>query len=534
MVWRPLGQGCRGFESPGDMTDTEVANARCLALWFPGWPITAWIMASGLGDQQAALVALVSANKVVACTAAAAAEGVRVGQRRREAQSRCPELRVLLADEARDSREFEPVVECVERLSPGVQLIRPGLCVVRARGLSGYLGAEELAAETVLEAVIAELGIASGRVGVADGVFTAVQAARQADPVHVVARGGSAEFLAPLPISGLGDSGLTELLPRLGVCTLGDFAGLSAADVRSRFGAQGVRLWGLAAGMDSRQVIPRVPPPELTKKLDFEPALTLVEQVAFAARTEVERFIAGLTDAGLVCTEVRLEFVGERDELCIRSWLSPASFDAAGLLDRIRWQLQAAAGEQLISGVVGLEIEPIAVAALASHAPGLFGLGPDEKVHHAMSRVQAMVGHGGVVTAQVGGGRWLAERQQLVAWGDRAAVVLPTDRPWPGRVPGPQPAAVFTEPLPVGLLDVNGQSVVVTPRGQLSKPPTGLQIDRRIRTLIGWAGPWPIAERGWDQERSRAANRCQVVDGTGTAWLLFADSNGWWAEARYD
>jgi protein ImuB len=518
------------------MGGLEAGDSRCLALWFPGWPITAWVLAGGGPGrgEQSLPIAMVLANQVVACSAAAVAEGVRVGQRRREAQSRCPKLKVLLADDARDSREFEPVVECVEQLSPGVQLIRPGLCVVRARGLASYLGNEELAAETLLETVIAELGITSGRAGVADGVFAAVQAARQGDPVQVVAAGAASDFLAPLPISRLGDPGLAGLLPRLGVCTLGDFAALATADVRDRFGVQGVRLQALAAGKDSRQISPRVPPPELTRRLEFEPVLTLVDQVAFASRAEVERFIASLTVAGLVCTEVRLEFTGERDEFCSRVWLSPATFDAASVLDRIRWQLQAAAGKQLTSGVVSLEIEPIAVAELANHVPGLFGLGPDEKVHHAMSRVQAMLGHLGVVTPRIGGGRWLAERQVLVAWGDRSVSGLPTDRPWPGRVPGPQPSTVFAESLPVQLVNANGLPVVVNPRGQLSDSPTGLQIDGRIRTLIGWAGPWPVAERGWDQDRKKVANRCQVVDGTGVAWLLFANAQGWWAEARYD
>jgi protein ImuB len=503
-----------------------------LALWLPGWPVTAWALAEG--EDAELPVAVIAANRVVACSKAAVAEGVVVGQRRREAQSRCPELKVIPADETRDAREFEPVIECVEQLSPGVQLIRPGLCVVRAQGLSGYLGDEVLAAETVLEAVVVELGIDSGLVGVADGVFAAIQAARCGDPVRVVLPGESATFLAPLPVSRLADPELSGLLPRLGINTLGAFAAVDAARVRDRFGRQGLRLHALASGRDPRRVSPRTAPPELIAKIGFEPPLTLVDQVAFAARATVERFIEQLAVAGLACTEVRLEFAGERDEFCARTWLTPAIFDASAVLDRVRWQLQAAAGKQIFSGICSLQLEPVAVDALANHAPGLFGLGPDQRVHHAMSRVQAMLGHEGVLTPRIGGGRWLAERQVLVPWGDRPVEAISADQPWPGRIPDPLPATVFTEPMRVQVATADGAPVSVNERGGLVGVPASLVATGTRRSVQAWAGPWPVSERAWDAQRQRRANRFQMVDADGTAWLLLLDARGWWAEARYD
>lgn len=505
---------------------------RCLALWFPAWPVTAWALAEG--DDENEPVAVVVANRVTACSAAAVAEGVQVGQRRREAQSRCPALHVLPADEARDAREFEPVVASIERLSPGAQVIRPGLCVVYARGLASYLGDESLAAETLLEAVVGQLGIDTGRVGIADGVFAAVQAAHGGDPVMVVPAGQSGGFLAPLSVSRLGEPALVELLPRLGVHTLGDFAALDATAVRQRFGAQGLRWHALAAGTDPRPVQPRQPPPELAVRIDFEPPLTLVEQVAFASRATVAAFIDELATAGLVCTEVRVELLGELDEFSARTWLTPGVFDAAAITDRIRWQLQAAADKQLHSGLTSLRLEPVAVDEVAHHVPGLFGLGPDERVHHALSRVQSMVGHAGVLIPRLGGGRWLAERQVLVPWGDRPVVATSSEPPWPGRVPDPLPATVFPEPLPVRLAGGDGAPVTVDDRGRLSSDPATIGIGTTRRRLVGWAGPWTVGERAWDSARQRSAHRFQVVDADGNAWLLWLDARGWWAEARYD
>src|SRR4029453_4364879 len=70
--------------------------------------------------------AVVQANRVVACSAAARAEGVRPGLRRREAQGRCPELELLAHAPARDARAFEPVLVAVERLTPWVEVLQPG------------------------------------------------------------------------------------------------------------------------------------------------------------------------------------------------------------------------------------------------------------------------------------------------------------------------------------------------------------------------------------------------------------------------
>lgn len=505
---------------------------RCLVVWFPGWPVTAWALAEATSTDGP--IAVMVANRVVACSAAAATEGVAAGQRRREAQSRCPSLTVLAADEARDAREFEPVVECLEQLAPGVQVLRPGTCAVRARGLARYIGSEAEAAEVLLEALITTLGITTARIGIADGLFAATQAARVGDPVRIVSPGESASFLAPLPVSRLGDAELSELLPRLGIHTLGGFAALPATAVRDRFGYRGQRLHLLANGLDPAVVQPRVPPPEFARQQDFEPPLTLIDQVAFTAKAAAEEFIAALAAANLACTELRVELSGENDELVARTWLTPGMFDAAAVIDRVRWQLQAAAGGQLRSGIVRLRLEPAGVDSLAQHAPGLLATGTDERVHHVLSRVQAMLGHTGVLTAQVAGGRWLADRQALVPWGDRPEPSRPVARPWPGRVPDPQPATVFAEPRPLDVFDADGRPVTLDDRIRLSGQPAALREGGQRHRVLDWAGPWPVDDRPWDAERHRCASRFQVVDEAGTGWLLVLAGDRWWAEARYD
>jgi protein ImuB len=508
---------------------------RSLVVWVPDWPVVALTRDGDEPPSPDQPIAVFEKNVVVACSADARAEGVRRGQRRRDAQARCPGLLVAAADPVRDARVYEPVLARLESLAPGVQPLRPGLCMLSARGPARYYGGEAAAA-TVLTGALADEGLADVRAGVADGPFTAEQAARvgtrREDPIRIVEPGASAEFLAPLPVTALDDE-VTELFARLGVQTLGAVAALPVERMRERFGPRGEHLHALAAGSDSRRVDPRTPPPEFHREVLFEPPLELAEQVAFGVRVAAEEFVAGLGAVDLVCTELRVVVAGERGERSDRVWLHPGAFDAAGIVDRVRWQL---AEQALRSRVERVRIEPERVDAASHHAPSLFGSGPEERVHHALSRVQAMLGHRGVLTPTVGGGRWLSERQVLVPWGDRVAdrVAVARSRPWPGSLPDPLPATVFDEPVRAAVLDGDGDMVAVGARGEATAEPAALVVDGRMRAIRTWAGPWPVVERGWDPARARTAHRFQVVDADQTAWLLVCEEGAWQVEGRYD
>ncbi|HUO48854.1 MAG TPA: DNA polymerase Y family protein, partial [Acidimicrobiales bacterium] len=205
---------------------------RALVVWCQDWPLAA------AGVPPTVPAAAFHANRVVACTAAARAEGVRRGLRRREAQARCPELVVERHDPAREARGFEAVVAVVAGFTPAVEIVRPGVCAFGTRGPSRYFGGDGALAATVREAVGAALPGGHGcRVGVADGVFAAALAARRD---LVVEAGGTAAFLAPLPVRLLEEPDLVDLLGRLGITTMGAFAALPAGDVVARFGAVGL------------------------------------------------------------------------------------------------------------------------------------------------------------------------------------------------------------------------------------------------------------------------------------------------------
>ncbi len=521
---------------------------RMLVAWYPDWPVVA------AGCHHGAPAAVVRANQVVAVTAAGRAEGVRPGLRRREAQSRCPELEILPADAGRDARAWEPVVVALETLTPAVEILAPGAAALSTRGPSRYFGGDEALARRVAEEVDRVVGQPGCLVGVADGRFTAGLAARAAgnasEPVLVVPPGSSPAWLAPRPVGALGSEfeALSDLLVRLGVRTLGDLAALPGPSVLGRFGVTGAMARNLASGHDDRLLAARPPPPDLAVAAELDPPAERIDTAAFVAKTLADELQERLAVLGLACTMVAIEAETEHGEQLVRRWRHEGVLTATTLAERARWQLDGwlAGVGRPSGGLTLLRLVPEEVRPDDGRQLRFWGgeAAADSRAARALARVQGMLGPEAVSTAVLAGGRASAEQARLVPWGDERASALDRPRrgatptpelpPWPGRLVGPSPAVVYQLPPPVEVLDADGTPVGVSGRGVISAPPVSVTFDRgRSVAVTGWAGPWPIEERWWDAGGRRKA-RLQVVLADGTAHLLTREGGRWRVEAAYE
>jgi len=446
---------------------------RTLVVWCPDWPLVAAGIPPGVP------AAVFHANRVVACTAAARAEGVGKGLRRREAQSRCPDLVIEQHNPARDARAFEPVIAAVEAFTTGVELSRPGTCALATRGPSRYFGGDEALARGIREkvdAVLAGRGEPS-RVGIADGPFTAAMAARRDT---LVPRGGSAAFLAPFPLSVLDEPDLTDLLHRLGLHTLGTFAALPATEVTARFGPVGEVAHRRAQGRDDRDIVGREPPPDLAVQVSLDPPADRVDTAAFAAKSMADELCGSLAASGLACTCLLVEAETEHGEHLRRVWRHHRAFTPATIAERVRWQLDAwlaettrcgcplgapcPGGEPCPSGepcpgggacpnpvggtsggLILLRLAPEEVDRAHARQGGFWGgiTEADDRAARGLARVQAILGPEGVVTAVLGGGRGPYEQVRLVPWGEPRTTAQPqpraTAQPQPRATAQPQP-----------------------------------------------------------------------------------------------
>ncbi|MGH3735558.1 MAG: DNA polymerase Y family protein [Micromonosporaceae bacterium] len=539
-----------------------MSGARVLTVWCPDWPV----IAATLGDDDplSAPTAVMYAGKVVACSPAARRDGVRRGLRRREAQGRCPELVLLAHDPGRDARVFEPVVTAVEAIAPGVAVYRPGSCAVAVRGPARYFGGELAAAERMVDHVADSCGVEC-QVGVADGIFTALHAARAG---VVVEPGRSAEFLAELDVAALERPELVDTLRRLGLRTLGAFGQLPETDVRARFGEDAALAHRLARGLDPRPLAPREVPPDLTVSTVLDPPAERVDVAVFATRTLAESLHQGLAGHGLACTRLLIEARTEHGEELVRQWRHDGVLSAADIADRVRWQLDGwLSGHTLGStrrpsrtsiiggsgsgapepdahvpgrptaGITRLSLVPEGLVAQSALQLGLWGDAGQgrERAHRALSRVQGMLGPEAVLTAVPSGGRGPVDAVRLVAWGDERTPERAVEPPWPGRLCWPSPAVVYPVPLPAVVYGPDARPVGVTGRHLPTAPPTRIAVAGQPQVEVtAWAGPWPVDERWWAPEESRRCARFQMCLADGRALLLALERGRWWVEAGYD
>ncbi|GAA1079069.1 DNA polymerase Y family protein [Tsukamurella strandjordii] len=521
---------------------------RILALWCPDWPAAAAAADVDLPPDHP--VAVLHGNRVIACNAAARADGVRRGMKRRDSQARCPDLHVTAADPGRDARLFEPVAGAVAALIPLIEVLRPGLIVIPARGAARFFGGEEQAAEKLVDAA-SSVG-AESLAGVADEVFTAALAARTG---VIVPPGGSAEFLSPLAIAQLGAepalsaedrTELIDLLRRLGVRTLGAFAALSTSDVATRFGVDAI-----AAHRQARAVADRPPstaplPPGLEAELQPDPPIDRVDAAAFAGRALAAELHRKLSAAGVACLRLEVSAVAENGERHTRIWRCAQPLTPDGTADRVRWQIDGwLTGGRGRSGGPGapitlLRLEPVEVVDAGALQAGMWGDEGDgaARFRRALVRVQGLLGGEAVRVGTRSGGRGPAEQVTWTPLGDEAVPARDPAAPWPGRMPEPAPAVLLSGAA-VAVTDAAGSPVRVTERGAFTAEPTHLTWGSRGWTLRWWAGPWLVDERWWEPGAGTLRARAQVLlepapnrdDGRA---LLLRYADGWEVEGVYE
>ncbi|MGV9710547.1 DNA polymerase Y family protein [Gordonia sp. NPDC003424] len=529
-----------------------MSAGRVLALWCPDWPATAAAIDADLPPRQP--IAVLHANRVIACSAPARRVGVRRGMRKRQAQSTCPEMTVVAADDNRDGRVFELVVSVVADLVPVVEVLRPGLLVVPSGNATRYFGTEETVAEKLIDAVAA-IGVEC-QVGVADEVFTAALAARHGRHVEP---GGDADYLADRPVTDLAvepslsdptRTELVDLLRRLGVSTIGAFAALSITDVATRFSADAVLAHRLANARPSRSPAGAVPSVDLVIEHTCDPPLDRVDAAAFLGRRLADELAHRLAAAAVACTRLTVEAITERGQRHSRTWRCATPLTPEATADRIRWQLEGwltggrSGAEGRPDSPVGvLRLEPVEVVSAGALQYTLSGNGlpedPEigERARRSLVRVQGLLGGDAVQVPIPSGGRGPGEQITMIALGDERVGDRAPGAPWPGRLPRPAPTVLLKTPVQV--LDLAGQSVAVTGRGAFSTEPTTIRMEtvgrqRSTWELRWWAGPWLTGFGGRAGEGGDITARAQVLLDDSRALLLSYVDEGWVVEGVYE
>lgn len=528
-----------------------------MALWVPDWPVVAAIAHEKLPEHEP--VAVVDSKSVAAISQIARAAGVRRGMRLRTARSVCPEVVFVGVDPSRDARVFELVLRAIDDVVAGVEIVRPGLIVFAAAGALRHWGSPDELAEQLVTAVAHNTGWESS-VGLGEGLLGSVSAARRSVLLHP---GETTDFLAPLPINELLVSGIAleqdqrelhqfvDLLQRMGIRSLGQFAQLKTSDVNARFGVLGHWAHRLVTNDLIFRGSPGSSAQEVHAFLDIDPPAQRVDQAAFAARQVATELHEKLIRSGLTCSRLQIGVRTESGDELARTWRYEGELTEREITDRVRWQLEGwisgRSGHSPDSGLVHIVLNALDLSPAGNAQGHLWGT-TSKKDHHAsrsLTRVQHLLGPTGVVRPVVEGGRDPHSQVRMVAWGDDITPLKDPTKPWPGRMPTPAPSLVYPKPFAVQVVDEHGRGVEISQRGEPSAQPhwlvSGISQTSAAnptnprgarRRITGWAGPWIIAERSWQGQHARA--RFQFLLEDQRAVLASCQGGRWQVEASYD
>lgn len=461
-------------------------NRRVAVLWFPDWPV--YVQAQSRGWDVLAPAAVIADYRVLACNAAARAQGIRIGMKQRHALAAYPQLNVAADDPTRQASVHEDVLAALQDVSAVVETLRPGLLAFPVDALARYYGDEGSAVEKLLDA--AARIHADCMAGVADDLVSAVWAARLGKSIPV---GGSAAFIAELPISVLSiepelraPARLSATLQQLGLRTMRDFAGLPRADVAARFGQEAVEWHRIASGHVDRDVAPLRHREDLELRYEADEPIARTETAAFIARHVATALHNKLFAAGEACLRLAVRAyleppVGYTGPTVIeRLWRCREPLSEQDTAQRVRWQLDGwltrlRAGTGTVGeadlhsdgrggvdgetgvldvsdwvdntvGVTCIELVPVETVPAGSLAAPLWG-GPDEGIRAARAaagRAQALIGMNRVLRPIHRGGRAVARRIATVPYGEddpEAVTALPT-RQWEGQLLPPLPGLI--------------------------------------------------------------------------------------------
>jgi len=257
----------------------------------------------------------------------------------------CPDgvfLPVDMEKYAGVSRQIMAILAGFTPLVEPLSIDEAFLDVTQTRAL---FGAGEEQARRIKSRIRTAVGLAAS-VGVASNKFIAKVASdlEKPDGLVVVAPGGEAGFLAPLPVSRLWGAGrvTTADLESMGIRTIGQLAAIPPSHLQSRFGRGGALMSALAHGVDERAVEPLAPPKSMGAEETFELDHRDGERLRATLRGQAERVARELRAEGYAGRTVTLKLRFADFSTITRSHTGDPTQDgltvyreASALLDRV-------------------------------------------------------------------------------------------------------------------------------------------------------------------------------------------------------
>jgi protein ImuB len=485
--------------------------------------------------------------EIIASSPEARRAGVLPGMRATHARTLCPDLHLTAASPERERCAHGSLLDIALSFSP-----RAAASPQRADSVTGeaavFLDATGVSSLFRSEAgFAAAIGLKSQALGlqgvtaVASSRNIALIAARQlvVAPLEetarssnegacvVVAPGGEAAFLAPLPIDLLdpGDR-LMQRLSRLGIRRVRELLRVPEHDLAQRFGAEAVQLAARARGLEPELPLPRHSDTRMREGEDFEYAMDRLEPLLFVLRGLLTRLIKRLKIRNLSCGSVdfQLELSGGGKESRQVKVAAPTN-DVRILLRLISLALES---HPPSGPVEGASLTTTGSAARTDQLDLFRPAGPDPAtLDRTLNELETLCGAGRVGAPEV------PDDPRPGAFG-----ISPFRSHNPAkRDAATDPASLQPQAPTRGRLAVRALRPPVSASVRTEK---GLPAELRSAVASGRilqvAGPWRTTGRWWSEDRRFATDHFDVQVNDGTVLRLCFDwmNKEWHVDAVYD
>lgn len=462
------------------------------------------------------------------------ATGVVRGMTPKQARAACPGLVVIARDHQAELAATRELLDALETCGPLVEGAAPGICYFDAALLpTGETGA--LGAATALTTA---LGF-SCATGIADDKFTARCAALVAGSgASIVPLGGSAAFLAPLPIGLLELSpGDVDRLDLLGLRTLGQLAALPTGPLALRFGERARRYLKLARGEDQEPLQPRQAATVYEERFAFsEGAVENLEPVFFALRGCIAAVAARLAGSAQTCDRLDIVLEFSSSELTVPVGLADPTASAEPMFHLARIALES---REMLESIAAVTVR-VTPSSLAPPQLSLFdGSAASRRAALAatLARLHAALGHDDVVLMTPAPSRSrLPERMQEAVPLRSASEMFEAPRRSVRTLAGnhrrtrvPNNVTKMPALQPKVAVPQNGDAWA--PALRLVNPPKPIAPPVASASC---AGPFRLSESWWDHPVER--DYYQLVDPGGALVLVFRDlrDGGWYLQGVFD
>jgi len=327
--------------------------------------------------------------------------GVRSAMPISRAARLCPHAAFLPVDMAKYRAVSVQIMGILADFSPLVEPVSVDEAFIDLTGTESLFGSPLEAVRRIKQRIRDETQLTASA-GLAANKFVAKVASdlQKPDGLVVVAAGGEARFLAPLPVDLIWGVGrvTAKALRDLGLATIGRLQTMPRSVLARRFGKHGEHLHDLAFGRDDRPVEPFGLPKSVGAEETFGADCTDAELLRTTLRAQAERVAAELREGGFAAARITLKLRLAPFETHTRSATGEPTQDGLELYRRARVLLER-------EGVT----RPVRLIGLSAGRLGPAGLGQlglfdphavrRERLARVVDRLTERFGEGAVIPA---------------------------------------------------------------------------------------------------------------------------------------